>query len=71
MIRQPVTSSFISSIGHDGGVLEVEFTNGKVFRYAGVSPETYQALVTAPSIGRHFGAHIRGKFVAPDPEPAA
>jgi hypothetical protein len=45
-----------------GDALEVEFHSGKVYRYAGVSASDAAALMGAPSIGKHFGQHVRGKF---------
>lgn len=62
MTRAPVASSSIKSVGHDGETLEVEFHSGKVYRYAGVSRAAHDALLGAPSIGKHFGQHVRGKF---------
>jgi hypothetical protein len=62
MTRDAVSSSSIKSIGHDGDTLEVEFHSGKVYRYAGVSATDAAALIGAKSIGKHFGAHVRGKF---------
>lgn len=62
MIRTPVTSSMIASVGHEGDVLEIEFTNGKVYRHAGVSRQHFEALRNAESIGKHYNATIRGKF---------
>jgi len=61
MERQPVTSSLIKSIGHENGVMHIEFSNGKVYEYTGPKvSEHYAALLAAPSIGKHFGAHVRG-----------
>lgn len=60
MTRTPVTSSLIRSLGHEGDVLEVEFSSGRIYQYHGVSPEQAEALRTAPSIGQHFATHIRG-----------
>ena len=61
MTRAPVTSSTISSIGHDPATqtLEVEFKSGKVYRYQDVSAEKHAELLGAESIGKHFGAHIK------------
>lgn len=63
MIRQPVKSSQIKSVGYDGSrsIMEVEFSNGTVYRYHGVEAHQHHALVNAPSIGSHFHAQIRGK----------
>ena len=62
MEHTPVTSSLISSIAHDGETLEVVFNSGQKYRYVGVTPEDFAALKDAKSIGRHFGANIRGKY---------
>lgn len=62
--RRPVTSSAIRSIGHDPdtNTLAVEMTNGTLYHYADVEPHHFDALMGAESIGKHFGAHVRGKF---------
>lgn len=62
MTRQPVKSTSIVSVGHDGDTLEVEFTNGAIHTYAGVTPEQYADLLKAPSIGKHFAQHVRAMF---------
>jgi len=62
MIRQPVQSSHIRSIGHDGTDLEVEFANGAVYRYSGVTPQQHADLIAAPSIGTHFRRHVHGEM---------
>ena len=61
-----VKSSNIKSVAYDPStrVLEVKFLSGKHFRYMDVGPKTYDALMVAESVGKHFGAHIRGKFAA-------
>jgi hypothetical protein len=61
MERKPVNSSIIKSAGHDiaNNVLELEFSNGKIYRYANVPAEKYAALLAAESIGKHFGTHIK------------
>jgi hypothetical protein len=66
MDRAAVNSTSIKSIGHDPATqtLHVEFHNGKVYEYPGVSAESHAALVTAESIGKHFSAHIRPKYSA-------
>jgi KTSC domain-containing protein len=59
-----VKSKVIASLGYEPAThtLEVRFKNGATYSYAGVSPNAYHALKTAPSIGGHFTAHISGKF---------
>lgn len=60
----PVSSSSISAIGHDPDTetLHVEFHSGKVYRYEGINREAYERFRNAPSIGAHFGRHIRPLF---------
>lgn len=69
MIRRPVSSSRVASIGweegddRDGtGTLEVEFTSGHLYRYAGVPESAYLEFVGASSPGKHLNAHIIGRF---------
>jgi hypothetical protein len=59
--RQPVQSSNIKSIGHDGDkTLSVEFKNGGVYHYHDVTPAQHAALVGADSVGGHFHSNIKG-----------
>ena len=64
MEREDVTSSNIVSVGYDGDeqILEVEFNGGSVYQYFGVPEDMYQRLMTAESVGRHLGRHIKGVF---------
>lgn len=57
----PVKSSNISKLGWHDGVLHVEFSNGGLFSYAGVSNQLYNELLIAKSIGSHFAKHVRPK----------
>lgn len=61
MNRTPVTSSSIAAIGHDPAtnVLEVQFKNGGVYAYEGVTADHFDALMKAPSLGKHFQTHVR------------
>jgi hypothetical protein len=62
---QAVKSSQIASIGYspENKTLAIKFNNGqKVYHYAGVSQEDFDKFSAAESVGKHFGAHIRGKF---------
>jgi hypothetical protein len=61
MNHQPVKSSHIRSIAHEGTTLEVEFLNGTKYQYVGVTPEEHGDLMSAESIGTHFAKHIRGR----------
>lgn len=62
MNRNPVTSSQIKSVGYDAATqtLELEFVHGgSVYQYQPFSPDAYQALMSAPSIGSHFLKQIK------------
>lgn len=65
MEREIVSSSMISSLGHDGSasILEVEFKNGgAVWQYFDVPESTYYELRSASSIGKYFLANIKGQY---------
>lgn len=66
MDRKRVNSSTIRSIGYDerGRVLEVEFSDGRINQYRGVSPELHRRLVNAPSIASYFRDNIEESFTA-------
>ncbi len=51
MERKRISSSKIRSVGYDpkAQVLEIEFSDGKVLSYRGVSPEVHRALMASPS----------------------
>lgn len=51
MIRKPVSSSRISSVGWSNNTLEVEFKNGVVYQYHGVSEREYRNFISSPSLG--------------------
>ena len=42
--------------------LEVLFTTGRRYLYAGVPPEAAEAFRAAFAKGRHFNARIRGRY---------
>lgn len=62
--RQPVRSSAIRSIGYDTGssTLEVEFVNGRVYRYLGVPEFLFRGLMLAGSKGSYFNRNIAERF---------
>lgn len=64
MIRQPVSSSNLKSVGYDRGsaVLEIEFHNGGIYQYSGVPQDVYTALMSAASLGSFLHKHIKGKY---------
>lgn len=62
---KPVTSSNIKAIGYDpeSKTMAVHFGGDHVYAYADVPADTHKALVESSSIGSHFHANIKGKFV--------
>lgn len=66
MDRKRVNSSAIRSIGYDerDRVLEVEFSDGRITQYSGVSAELHRRLVSAPSIVSYFRDNIEESFTA-------
>ncbi len=52
----------LASVGYADPILEVEFTDGAVYQYTGVTPETFAALLNAPSMGRYFASDIVGHY---------
>lgn len=59
---QPVTSSNIAAIGHDGNDLYVRFASGKTYRYADVPAGDHDAFINADSHGKHFVEHIKNNY---------
>ena len=51
MQRHFVSSSRIASVGWEKNTMEVQFHNGAVYQYHGVSLSEYQAFLNAPSLG--------------------
>jgi hypothetical protein len=64
MIRTPVTSSTLVSVGYEDSrqVLEIEFKRLSVYQYLGVPKTLHQQLMASPSKGRFFDQKIREKF---------
>ena len=64
MERKRVNASNIRSIGYDAGkqLLEIEFTNGSIVQYSGVSPEVHRRFLAAPSPGSFFQDQIEESF---------
>jgi hypothetical protein len=59
--RAPIASSSIASVGYDEAsrTLEIEFHNGRIYRFFDVPPQMAQALRAAPSIGAYFNKYLR------------
>lgn len=64
MVRQPVSSSDLRSVGYDAAnsILEIEFHSGGVYQYFSVPSNTYQSLMSAPSHGQYFHSHIKDRY---------
>ncbi len=61
MLRIPVSSSTIRSIGYDGqsSILEVEFISGEIYQYFNVSEYLHQGLMSASSKGQFLNDNIK------------
>ncbi len=60
----PVASSNIANVGYEqaNNILAVDFIDGGVYYYIGVPPSLYDAMLTAPSIGKFFASYIKGSY---------
>lgn len=59
-------STCFSGVGYveDGMLLYVQFReSGRMYAYEGVSAETYQELLDAPSMGGYYNEYIKGLYV--------
>lgn len=66
MERKKVSSSSIRSVGYDdrNRLLEVEFSDGRITQYSGVSAEVHRRLMSAPSIVSYFRDNVEESFTA-------
>jgi len=64
MVRQPVSSSNLRSVGYDPGasILEIEFQDGSVYQYFEVPSKTYAGLMRADSKGSYLHENIKDQF---------
>ncbi len=64
MERKRVNSSKIRAVGYDpkAQVLEIEFSDGKLIQYRGVSPEVHRQFMAAPSPTSFFEDKIDESF---------
>ena len=64
MLRTPVESTAVASLGYDRGssTLEVEFTSGSVYQYFDVPEAEYRELLAAESIGEHLNRRIKPRY---------
>ncbi|HFD1330276.1 TPA: KTSC domain-containing protein [Yersinia enterocolitica] len=61
MIRQPVSSSNLHSVGYDSAssTLEIAFLGGGVYQYSKVPASVHASLMNAPSKGQYFDVNIK------------
>ena len=66
MERTPVESKSVASVAYDSErfELEVEFQNGRVYRYEQVPIAVYRLLLQAPSIGEYVNKVVKPRFPA-------
>lgn len=77
MLRKEVSSSLLAAVGYDAEskTLMLEFKSkkegepGKVYKYHGVSAETYKKFLAAPSLGSHFLREIKPSHACTKVEP--
>jgi hypothetical protein len=64
MTRKPLSSGKLKSAGYDESarVMHIEFSNGDVFEYKGVSREIYRQLMASPSPSSFFEDKIDEQF---------
>jgi hypothetical protein len=57
----PIQSTNLRAIGYepDTMLMQIQFSNGSLYSYQNVEPETYQALVTSPDPGKFFAEIIK------------
>lgn len=56
----PVESSNLDAVALEAGTMFVKFKTGSIYKYPDVSPETYEEVRTAESVGKAFHRLIRG-----------
>ena len=72
MLRMPVASTAITSVGYDAGTqqLEIEFRTGRVYRYRGVPAGVHAFLMRTRSKGGFVSRMIDGHYAHEDITPA-
>lgn len=66
MERKRVNSSRLRSVGYDekNQILEVELSNGEVWRYSKVSPEVHRRFMAAPNPTSYFDDKIAEEYAS-------
>jgi KTSC domain-containing protein len=62
--HERLSSSAIASVGYSKRrhMLEVEFANGRVYRYLRVTPSVYREFMSADSKARYYDRNIKGYY---------
>jgi KTSC domain-containing protein len=62
--RERVQSSGLAAVGYSKRrhILEIEFTNGTVYRYVDVPPSVYRDLMSAESKTGYYALHIKRNY---------
>jgi hypothetical protein len=62
--HQVEASSMITGLAYDASeeLLEIEFKNGKTYRYSSVPEDVYRDFVSASSAGDFFLKNIRSRY---------
>ena len=55
-------SEAIAIAEFNDGNMTIKFRGGKRYNYKNVPVNTFTEFVNAPSLGKFFSTHIRGKF---------
>lgn len=55
-------STNIKRVQYESPDMFITFKQGRRYRFKNVPEDAYQALIEAPSTGKHYYEHIQGKF---------
>jgi KTSC domain len=66
MDRKRINASTLRAVGYDARnrVLEIEFSNGGIVQYSGVSEEVHRRLMNSPSPASYFKDQIEENHTA-------
>jgi hypothetical protein len=64
VIRDPVASTNVASVGYDEATqtLEIEFTNGSVYQYYNVEIGLFEQFMQSGSKGQFLNTYIRRSY---------
>jgi len=63
MMRKPVNSTNIRSVGYDGSTLEVEFHGGGIYQYNNVPRHHYEHMINYTHPGTYFAANVKNVYI--------